>query len=167
LNHAYLHALKFQKMLGIKIWPPPAKGLLRKIYFTLLSTVIVFFALSSYQFISSCWFLYTADRVPGTVVDNIWHSSSNRKTGARSTSYTPVFEYRYKDETLRHESIFGSGTFTYEMDEQVEMLIDPDTGFGKSNSFLELWFLPFILAAAGCFFLIFLVFAAKLSRSFF
>jgi hypothetical protein len=145
---------------------PPISGLFRKVYLVFKYATILFFSISLFSFLSSCWHLYKAERVAGTVVDIISHTSRDRKSGTSSTSYTPVFEYRYKGETLRHEATFGSGTFTYALQDEVEMLVNPDSGTVKANSFLELWFLPLMLAGVGAFFMLFAVVIPKIARTF-
>jgi hypothetical protein len=144
----------------------PISGLLRKVHLAFKYVAILFFAIASWNFISSCWLLYKAERIKSFVVDIISHTSRNSKSGTSSTSYTPVFEYSYKGEPLRHEATFGSGTFTYTMNEEVELLVNPDNGTVKANTFLDLWFLPFMLAAAGGFFTLFAVVIPKVARAF-
>lgn len=144
----------------------PITGFLRKVHLAFKYVAILFFAMASWHFISSCWLLYKAERTKGVVADIISRTSQNRKSGTSSTSYTPVFEYYFKGETLRHEATFGSGTFTYAMNEEVEMLVNPDNGTVKANTFLDLWFLPFMLAAAGGFFTLFAVVIPKVAQAF-
>jgi hypothetical protein len=144
----------------------PVTGLLRKVHLAFKYVAILFFAIASWNFISSCWLLYKAERIKGFVVDIVSHTSTNRKSGTTSTSYTPVFEYRYKGELLRHEATFGSGTFTYSMNEEVELLVNPDNGTAKANTFLDLWFLPFMLACVGGFFTLFAVVIPKVAQAF-
>jgi hypothetical protein len=45
-------------------------------------------------------------------------------------------------------------------------LVNPDSGTVKANSFLELWFLPLMLAGVGAFFMLFAVVIPKIARTF-
>jgi hypothetical protein len=144
----------------------PLTGIFRKLHIGFKYAALLFFAISLWNVLSSCFLLYKADRISGRVVDIISHTSTSRKSGSSSTSYTPVFEYRYNGELLRQEATFGSGVFTYSINDEVEMLINSTTGTVKANTFLELWFLPFMLACVGGFFTLFAFAIVKFARAF-
>jgi len=64
--------------------------------------------------------------------------------------YTPTFQYEFKGKTYTYKSTTSSSSPDYEIDETVDVLIDPDKPLEiLVDTFWEKWFLPLLLGFMG------------------
>ncbi len=112
----------------------------------------IMLAVVAYVVVSNYQFEQRAIPVKGTVIDYQSHLSSNDQ-GQSTTMYTPVFQYDFKGKSYTYVSSTSSSSKEYEIDETVEVLVDPEEPAEiLINSFWEKWFLPVLLGFMGTLF---------------
>jgi hypothetical protein len=120
-------------------------GIFMSLGFIMLA-VVVYLIQSNYQFAQR------AIPVKGKVIsyDNY---ESRDDDGGSTTMYTPTFQYDFEGKTYTHKSSTSSSSPGYEIDEEVEVLVDPnDPKEILIDSFWEKWFLPVLLGFMGSMF---------------
>jgi len=112
----------------------------------IMLAVVVYLIQSNYQFAQR------AVPVKGKVIsyDNY---ESRDDDGGSTTMYTPTFQYDFEGKTYTHKSSTSSSSPSYEIDEEVDVLVDPnDPKEILIDSFWEKWFLPVLLGFMGSMF---------------
>jgi Protein of unknown function (DUF3592) len=112
----------------------------------IMLSAVVYIVISNYQFEQR------AIPVKGKVIGYDSYVSSNDEGGS-TMMYTPTFQYEFKGKTYTHVSGTSSSSQTYEIDDAVDVLVDPqDPEEILINSFWEQWFLPVLLGFMGVMF---------------
>lgn len=113
---------------------------------------IIMLAVVGYIIKSNYEFSRRAIPVMGKVIGFNNHESSD-DDGGSTTMYTPIFEYNYNAQTYTYTSSASSSSPTFDIGENVEILVDPDSpGDVLVNAFWEKWLLPIILGFMGTMF---------------
>ncbi len=108
--------------------------------------VVAYLIQSNYEFSKR------AISVTGKVIGFTNHES-NDDDGGTTTMYTPVFEYDFNAKTYAYTSSTSSSSPGFDIGENVEILVDPDSpGEVLVNTFQEKWLLPLILGIMGTLF---------------
>lgn len=112
----------------------------------ILLTIVVYLIYSNSKFAER------AVPVKGKVIS--YDSYLSRDDDGRSTTmYRPTFEYTFQGKTYTHESSTSSSSPEYEVDELVDVLVDPEEPQEiLIDSFWERWFLPILLGFMGTMF---------------
>ncbi|MEK6782267.1 MAG: DUF3592 domain-containing protein [Bacteroidota bacterium] len=109
-------------------------------------TVVAYLTVSHYQFSQR------AVLVKGIVVENSSYESKN-DNGGSTTMYTPTFQYEFEGKTYTHRSSTSSSSQDYEVNETVDVLVDPkEPKEILIDSFWEKWFLSVLLGSMGVMF---------------
>lgn len=112
----------------------------------IMLAVVVYLGISNYQFSQR------AIPVKGKVIDYETYQSRN-DNGGSTTMYTPTFQYKFKGKTYTYKSTSSSSSPDYEIDETVDVLVDPDKPLEiLVNTYWEKWFLPSLLGFMGLMF---------------
>ena len=110
-------------------------------------------AVVAYLIVSHYKFEQRAQPVQGKMIDYDSYQSRDSKTGSTSTMYTPIFEYSFRGKPYKYKSSTSSSMQEYQIDEIVEVLVDPDDPQNPLiNSFWEKWFLSILLGFMGTLF---------------
>jgi Protein of unknown function (DUF3592) len=119
------------------------------IFMTLGSIML---AVVVYLIYSNNQFAQRAIPVKGKVISYDSYESSD-DDGGSTTMYRPTFEYAFLGKTYTHESSTSSSSPEYEIEEEVDVLVDPDDPREiLIDSFWERWFLPLLLGFMGTMF---------------
>ena len=112
----------------------------------IMLAVVVYLAISNYQFSQR------AILTKAKVID--YETYQSRDDNGRSTTmYTPTFQYRFKGKTYTYKSTTSSNTQDYEIDETVDVLVDPEEPQEiLIDTFWAKWFLPTLLGFMGLMF---------------
>lgn len=112
----------------------------------IMLVVVVYLGVSNYQFSQR------AILVKGKVIDYDTYQSRN-DNGGSTTMYTPTFQYKFKGKTYTYKSSTSSSSQDYEIDETVDVLVDPEEPQEiLIDTFWEKWFLPILLGFMGLMF---------------
>lgn len=112
----------------------------------IMLAVVIYLIQSNYQFAQR------AIPVKGKVISFDSYESDD-DDGGSTTMYRPTFQYEFQGKTYTHESSTSSSSPSYEIDEEVDVLVDPnDPTAILINSFWEKWFLPVLLGCMGIMF---------------
>ncbi len=112
----------------------------------IMLTIVVYLIQSNYQFAQR------AIPIKGEVIGYDNHQSSN-DNGGSTTMYTPTFQYDFVGKTYTHKSSTSSSSPSYEIGEEVDVLVDPnDPNEILIDNFWEKWFLPALLGFMGSMF---------------
>lgn len=112
----------------------------------------IMLAIVVYLIYSNSKFAERAVPVKGKVIS--YDSYQSRDDDGRSTTmYRPTFEYVFQGQTYTHESSTSSSSPEYEVNEMVDVLVDPeDPKEILIDSFWERWFVPILLGFMGTMF---------------
>jgi hypothetical protein len=113
---------------------------------------VIMLAIAAYFIVSNYKFSERAITVKGKVIDYNSYESRN-DDGGSTTMYTPTFEYEFQSKTYTHKSTTSSSSQDYELDELVDVLVDPDNPKEiLIDSFWEKWFVSVLLGFLGTLF---------------
>ncbi len=100
----------------------------------ILLGVGIYYAWSSWQFQTK------GEQVDAVVI------SLEENSDDDGTTYSPVFEYRFRGQTYTYESVNSSYPPSHDVGERATLLVDPKKPTrARENSFWELWLLPVIM----------------------
>ncbi len=109
----------------------------------IMLVIAVYFLISNYQFSER------AIPVKGKVIDYDSYQSRD-DDGGSTTMYTPTFQYEFQGKTYTHKSSTSSSSRSYEIDELVDVLVDPEEpNEVLIDSFWEKWFVSVLLSGMG------------------
>lgn len=109
----------------------------------IMLAVVAYLGVSNYQFTQR------AIPVKGKVIDYDTYQSRN-DNGGSTTMHTPTFQYKFKGKTYTYKSTTSSSSRDYEIDETVDVLVDPEKPMEiLIDTFWEKWFLPMLLGFMG------------------
>lgn len=113
---------------------------------------VIMLAIAAYFIVSNYKFSERAITVKGKVIDYDSYESRN-DDGGSTTMFTPIFEYEFQSKTYTHKSSTSSSSQDYELDELVDVLVDPDNPKEiLIDSFWEKWFVSVLLGFLGTLF---------------
>ena len=114
---------------------------------------VIELAVMAYLIVSHYKFEQRAQPVKGTVIDYSTYESKNSKGNGYTTMYTPIFEYSFNGKPYQYKGGTSSSSQEYEINEIVEVLVDPqDPQNPLINSFWEKWFLSILMGFMGVMF---------------
>lgn len=112
----------------------------------IMLAVVIYLIVSNYNFAQR------AIPVKGKVIEYESYVSTD-DDGRSTTMFRPTFEYVYAGKTYTHQSSTSSSSPEYEINEMVDVLVDPDEPLEiLIDSFWERWFLPVLLGFMGAMF---------------
>ncbi len=106
----------------------------------------------AYLIISNNQFAQRAIPVKGKVIGYESYESSD-DDGGSTMMYRPTFSYAFAGKTYTHQSSTSGSSPSYEIDEEVDVLVDPqDPEEILIDRFWERWFAPMLLGFMGLMF---------------
>ncbi len=114
---------------------------------------VIELAVMTYLIVSHYKFEQRAQPVMGRLINYSTYESKNDKGGGYTTMYTPIYEYSFNDKSYQYKSSTSSSSRDYEINEMVEVLVDPqDPQNPLINTFWEIWFLSILMGFMGVMF---------------
>ena len=141
-----LHELREKRADRSRDKPPQLVGTSFMVIGIILLSIAGYITYSNYQFAKHA--IPTKGRVAGF---DSYESSDD--DGGSTTMYSPVYEYTFNGARYTHPSSTGSSSIDYELDQEVEILVDPDNPSKVLvESFMEQWLAVSILTFLGLMF---------------
>lgn len=113
---------------------------------SILLAVVAWISVSNYKFAQR------AIPVTGTVI-NYNNYESRNDDGRHTTMYTPTYQYDFNGKTYTYISSTSSSSREYEINEKVNVLVDPDQPEEVLiDSFWDRWFVVVLLGFMGTLF---------------
>jgi hypothetical protein len=117
-----------------------------------MSLGIIMLAVAAYFVVSNYEFSERAITVKGKVIDYDSYVSID-DDGRSTTMYTPTFEYEFQGKTYTYKSSTSTSSKDYELNEFVDVLVDPEEPAEVLiDSFWMIWFVPILLGFLGTLF---------------
>ena len=112
----------------------------------------IMLAVVAYLIVSNYNFAQRAIPIKGKVIKFDSYISTDDE-GRSTTMFRPTFEYTYAGKTNTYPSSTSSSSPGYEINDMVDVLVDPDEPEEiLIDSFWERWFLPVLLGVMGTMF---------------